>query len=644
MLTNGLTLEWETGSPPSYFEKNNKSALDHLSQLRDTVFGWERDGFVSRLHSPAFCCSPLTVAVQHNAMTNVTKYRPCIDLSRHVNRYIKKQTVKLDDLSVAQELIDKSDFMAAFDLENQFFQVKLATDMKKYFGFSVPAEDGTDQFFHFNVMAYGVTPAVWVVTRLLRPLKAFFHRNGVKMSIYVDDGRISASTFSLCQAQFCFVLHVLQLAGWRIQWKKTTVTPTTSLLHLGFVTDSVSMQYTITHQKWDGIVFSMNQLLNQAQGGQLVAVKSLASLLGKLNSLHRSHGSVTHVMSRHLQHQLGCHVDSVGWTGSLLLHQDSVNDLRSLLLNLSSFDCRFIPTQTTKSIVFDLTATASAKLAVAVGPSLTTSLSSAYSFILSLDGSLRSVLEYPEDFSSLTSPFVIQELLALASVLCDQFSASDTACLVYWQTCSHSVVFFLRRGSRILIVNQLVLVIKRLEKIFSIVVIPVWTPTASVAVTFSSTAFSLNASSDEWSIRREDLARVFAALHFFPDVDCFASSYNAICPTYFSISPQLDSSGVNFFSQILTTGHSYFCCPPVSRVTAAFHHILRFSGVHALLIFPDWSSAAFWSSMHPSGQPHRFVSRRITFRPRFFSTNSARCIFTSGSHFSMVAFLIHTPL
>jgi len=53
--------------------------------------------------------------------------------------------------------------------------------------------------------------AVTVVTRLLKPVKVSL---GIKFSMYVDDGWTLAATFD-------FVLLVLQLAGWRIQWKKT---------------------------------------------------------------------------------------------------------------------------------------------------------------------------------------------------------------------------------------------------------------------------------------------------------------------------------------------------------------------------------------------------------------------------------------
>jgi hypothetical protein len=112
----------------------------------------------------------MMVAVQYNATADSTKYRPCVDLSRHDNLAIVKSTVNLDDLSLVQELIEPEDYMTSLDLENQYFQVQLRPDMYQYMGFMVPAEDGTPRFLQFTVMAYGCNPAVTVITCLLSPV------------------------------------------------------------------------------------------------------------------------------------------------------------------------------------------------------------------------------------------------------------------------------------------------------------------------------------------------------------------------------------------------------------------------------------------------------------------------------------------
>jgi hypothetical protein len=109
-----------------------------------------------------------------------------------VNKCTRASHVKMDDLSVAEELIAKDDYMASFDLANLFFHVKLHQVDKKFFGFCT-TQEGSD-YFQFTVMAYGYSTAVEVVTRLLKPVKAYLHSLGIKLSIFVDDGRVSANT------------------------------------------------------------------------------------------------------------------------------------------------------------------------------------------------------------------------------------------------------------------------------------------------------------------------------------------------------------------------------------------------------------------------------------------------------------------
>ena len=321
VMRNGLSFQWKSDPPGPYREKNNKSALSHLPQLRDTVATWEKAGFVERLSEPAFCCNPMTVAVQYNLAANSVKYRPCIDLSRHVNLHIADMGVKLDDLYVCEGLIAPNDFMTALDLENMYLHIRLRPDMKRFLGFAVPQEDGSTEFFQFRVMPFGVKPAVAVVTRLLKPVKAYFHRLGIKFSIYIDDGRVSAESSEVCARHMTFVLDILQRVGWHIQWKKTVTQPTQSLLYQGFVTDSVAMVYLLPKEKWEKILSCAQELLAAATRGPVEA-KSIAAVLGRLVAIRRSHGNIVRIFSRSLQQQLGTHVQSVGWSGSLFLRKE----------------------------------------------------------------------------------------------------------------------------------------------------------------------------------------------------------------------------------------------------------------------------------------------------------------------------------
>ncbi len=641
LLQHGLSCDWAAGSPPPYMEPNNRSALDNLDSLRSTVSTWEQAGFVTRLGQPAWCCNPMTVAVQFNPVTGVTKFRPCIDLSRHVNRYIAASSVQLDHLSISQELILPGDFMTSLDLENQFFHVRLAPAMRKYLGFAVLATDGSMQYFQYQVMAYGVKPAVTVVTRLLRPIKAYMHTLGIRFSIYVDDGRVAASSAQLCSEQTNFLLLVLQLAGWKIQWKKTVLTPSTSLLHLGFITDSVAMRYFITPEKWNGVRLSLSALLDAAAAGRSAPAKEVAAVLGRLNSLHRSHGSVVRVLSRALQHQLGLVVAQEGWSGSFRLSSASKSELELLLRWLPSFHGRAIPTAQAASHILSLRQVAAAQAAVTAAEAVCEADDNyRRSYVLHADGTLAISADFILDVQAASG--CLTELLGLS-----RFLDSDGAALaaagtrfLFWPTSLEASAKFVTSGSRNPAVQRVVFTIKRRESLTCLTVIPVWSPrsTSRLSLLSSKTSFSRN--TDEWSVDRPHLAAVFKALGFFPRVDCFAIPANSISTAFFSAGPQLGAAGVDFFAQEPTARASLFLCPPVSLVARALDKFLSFPESTAVLLFPRWPAAVFWPVLFPGGSPHQAAVRVHYFTPSFFSVLPIPSLFTSGARIPMVAFLL----
>ncbi len=202
-----------TSEPRVYIEVNNKSALNNLQFSRDKVDKWEKQGFVQRLTQPAYCTNPLTVAEKYDLETDTIKLRPVLDLSRHVNLLVEDRPVQLDDLSRIEHLLEPADYMAAFDLKNMFFHVKLHPSVWKFFGFAVLDERGDLTYYQFKVMVYSLKSAVHVVTRLILPLKAFIHQLNIRFSIYVDDGCCLGKQLQVTQWKQWLVLNIFQLAS-----------------------------------------------------------------------------------------------------------------------------------------------------------------------------------------------------------------------------------------------------------------------------------------------------------------------------------------------------------------------------------------------------------------------------------------------
>jgi hypothetical protein len=115
ILTNGYMPDFES-LPTPYVEQNNKSARDNMEIVREKLQEWLQEGFVEQLEEPAYCCNPLSVAVKYDASSDKIKFRPVLDLSRHVNHFISSRSVQLDDLSHVADLLEQGDYLLAFDL------------------------------------------------------------------------------------------------------------------------------------------------------------------------------------------------------------------------------------------------------------------------------------------------------------------------------------------------------------------------------------------------------------------------------------------------------------------------------------------------------------------------------------------------
>ena len=85
--------------PPKYDEKNNKSAVKNMEVVREKVAVWLKEGHVEKLPVKATCNSPQTVSDKLEVDTGKVKKRVCLDLSRHVNKFLEKHPTNFEDLA-----------------------------------------------------------------------------------------------------------------------------------------------------------------------------------------------------------------------------------------------------------------------------------------------------------------------------------------------------------------------------------------------------------------------------------------------------------------------------------------------------------------------------------------------------------------
>jgi hypothetical protein len=644
ILKNGYMPDF-VSLPTPYAEPNNKSACEHIDVVREKLSEWVREGFVEQLSEPAHCSNPLGVAVKYDANTDKLKFRPVLDLSRHVNHFVASRTVQLDDLSQVADLIEPDDFLLAFDLKNQFFHVRLLPDARKYFGFAVPDEDGHVKFYQFTVMVYGLKSAVHVITRLLLPLKAYIHRLGIKFSIYVDDGRCVAATADRVFWQQTVVLHIFQLAGWNINWEKTVMVPTQMLLYQGFITDSTMMKYVTPNSKIV-ILSALLRSLLELPAHATVGVKNLALVLGKIVSMLLSHGTVLRVLSRAAQHILGQHVAQFGWEGAVQLSEQCRTEFTLLLDCLVTFNGQHIYTAAA-GVTVDISEIQQLKLrcfedSIQLAVAMVSDVPLATAYYYKNDGTFCVIQDFVSSGQQQVIGEGVCELLALRLALqtyIGRFPAYP-ANIVFWPTSSQTFFGLVSRGSRLPYLQKIVYEIKLLERQFAIQVRPLWMPITDYQLHLECVALQAAASTDEWSVDRQILQLIFQTTGLWPEVDCFSASFNTICQKFFSRTAHGHSAGVNFFMQTLEPNIVYFCCPPVHLIISCYRRLLASTDIVSYFLFPDWPSAGFWPVIFPLPD---IVKSVYKIRAPFFYANAGSShVFSANPNFDMWILLLRT--
>jgi hypothetical protein len=90
------------------------------------------------------------------------------------------------------------------------------------------------------------------------------------------------------------------------------------------------MRYFLPIEKENVVVDMLEKTVQEAVCSNRIEALELTRLLGKLNSMRRSHGALLGVLSRSCQHILGKAVLEKGWKCKELLDYNAVKELMLL--------------------------------------------------------------------------------------------------------------------------------------------------------------------------------------------------------------------------------------------------------------------------------------------------------------------------
>jgi hypothetical protein len=336
VLKNGYVIPF-IEPPPIYEEENNASAVQEIDFVHQAIAELKQLGVIEYVDRKPHCVSPLTVSKKIGS-DGLLKKRLYLDSSRCVNLCIMEQKVTLSHLQRALEITRPYDFQVKYDLKAAYHHIRIHPTQIKYLGSAITRPDGRKQYFVFKHLPFGLSSAVHCITKLFKPVNAFIHENGIRHSIYLDDGRIVAETKRKAEENRILVYDVSKKSGWTLELKKSDGEGEASLSksYLGFLIDTNSMTVRLEEAKKARILKQIWEIITAAS--RTILAKELAAILGKVVATKPALGQVVIMVARAGYADLEEATQKGGWSSSLVMSQASLDGLKFLAENFSTFD------------------------------------------------------------------------------------------------------------------------------------------------------------------------------------------------------------------------------------------------------------------------------------------------------------------
>ena len=136
---------------------------------------------------------------------------------RHVIFHVFKQKFKCEGLHTIRDIFSADYFVFSFDLKSGYHHVDIFPDHRKFLAFSWHFGTNCVRYFQFTVLAFGLSSALFIFTKLIKPLEAFWRLQGIPIAIFFfDDGVGAGSSRDIAESNGSVVRLSLAQSGFLV--------------------------------------------------------------------------------------------------------------------------------------------------------------------------------------------------------------------------------------------------------------------------------------------------------------------------------------------------------------------------------------------------------------------------------------------
>ncbi len=204
------------------------------------------------------------------------KFRMILNLS-HLNKFTETQHFKMDTLLTTLALLTPDALMISVDFSDAYYSVSMFPPHRKYLKFTFQGK-----LYEFTCLPMGLSDAPRVFTKLMKVALSFLReKEGITISGYLDDQlQVTYDGYKEALRQTKIVTDLFQELGFTINVKKSVLTPTKQIEHLGFIISTEEMKVTMTTDKTQNIIMLIDACLSHKQH----SIRQIARLIGKIQA------------------------------------------------------------------------------------------------------------------------------------------------------------------------------------------------------------------------------------------------------------------------------------------------------------------------------------------------------------------------
>ena len=271
IMTEGFLPTFVTAPPKLTLEPHPSVLIKEktIKDLQEFIPKWLESGIIREITVP----TPLHFSRMFIRLKKNGKKRPIIDL-KLLNLHLNIPSFKMETVGVVAKTITEGLWACSIDIQDAYFHVPLAWVFHKFMAFKVG-----NKTYVFQFLPFGLSPAPWAFTRIIKPIKSKLHSLMILIFSYLDDFILFAKSAPQLTESANTALKLLQSLGFAINWEKSSLTPSQVVEFLGVSWDLRNCTLAVPQEKRNLIVARCHTILKATVASR----RTLESLVGLLN-------------------------------------------------------------------------------------------------------------------------------------------------------------------------------------------------------------------------------------------------------------------------------------------------------------------------------------------------------------------------